>query len=204
MSRPWYIALLVVGIALLTASGIIAVLGGMPAWEQRILTAVNGMNVPGWVAAQLASPISNAMYGMLLLLGVLLLVPKFRLRAWQYMAAAGSAVVATFILEHIVTRARPGGTIQEVVVRASSDGWGFPSTHVAVVTALGLTIWPLVSWPWRVLIVCFIGAEAWSRLFLGVHAPLDVVGGFAVGAIVVAVLHLLPVKIRTFFRLSTT
>ena len=90
----------------------------------------------------------------------------------------------------------------DVVARAMQGGPGFPSGHVAVVTAIGLTVWPLVSWPWRVFILLLIGAEAWARVFLGVHAPLDIVGGIAVAMTVVGVIHLTPAKIRKFFKVS--
>ncbi len=201
-SRRWYIALLVFGAVLLAACCIVAFSGVMPGWEQRIFNIVNGMNAPAWLASQIASPISDAVWGIVILVVILLVVPKFRLRAWQYAVAAGSAYALTFIIEHAINRARPIELGGEIVLRASQSGPGFTSGHVAVLTAIGLTIWPLVSWPWRILMVCFVLAEGWSRVFLGVHAPLDVVGGVAVGAIVVAVIHLLPIKIRTFFKLN--
>lgn len=156
-----------------------------------------------WVTEQVAKPVSNAVWGIVGLVILLLLFPKYRLLAWQYAVAAGSAYVLVYIIEHLVGRARPIGLESyEVVARATQGGPGFPSGHVAVIAALGLTIWPLVSWPWRVLILIFIGAEAWSRIFLGVHAPLDVVGGMAAAMVVVAIIHLTPAKIRKFFRIS--
>ena len=98
-----------------------------------------------------------------------------------------------YILEHLVDRARPLGLASyEVIVRAVQGGPGFPSGHVAVLTALGLTLWPMVAWPWRIFIVALITTEAWARIFLGVHAPLDVLGGLAIGMGVVATIHLLP------------
>lgn len=197
-----YVALLIVGLLLLGGSAVLALPGTMSGPEQQVFSFINGAHLPAWVSEQIAKPISNAVWGMIGLLAVLLLVPKFRLRAWRYSVAGGAAYVTNFLIEHLVGRARPDGLPYEVVLRASQSGPGFPSGHVAVLTALGLTIWPFVSWPWRILIVLLIGAEAWSRVFLGVHAPLDVVGGVAVGMIVVATIRLLPTSIRTFFKLG--
>lgn len=201
--RPWYIALLVVGVVLLGASTTLALTGALAGWEQRAFEVVNHVSLPSWVTDQLAKPVSNAVWGMVFLVVALVAVPKYRLLAWQYAVAAGSAYVAVFILEHLVDRARPAGLAgYEVLMRATQGGPGFPSGHVAVLTALGLTIWPFVSWPWRLLILVLVGAEAWSRVFLGVHAPLDIVGGAAVAMVVVAVIHLAPAKIRRPFRIS--
>ena len=197
-----YIILLVTGFVLLAASAGLALPGKMSTTEQHIFNLINGVTLPGWVTSQLAKPISNAVYGMVGLVGLLLILPKYRLLAWQYALAVGASYTGAFIVERLVDRARPAGMTYEVMLRAVQGGPGFPSGHVAVITALGLTIWPMVAWPWRVLIVLFIAAEAWSRLFLGVHAPLDVVGGVAVAMTAVGFIHLLPVKIRKIFKIA--
>lgn len=201
--HPWYIALLIAGLVLVGASAALAVLGSLSGLEQHVFRVVNHVQAPGWVTGQLAKPLSNAVYGMVGLVVLLLLWPKFRLRSWQYVVAGGSAYVLSEIIARLVDRARPMGLDGfDAVVRANQGGLGFPSSHVATITALGLTAWPYLSWPWRLLVVTLIVAEGWSRVFLGVHAPLDVIGGLGVGMTAVAVIHLTPAKIRKFFKIN--
>ena len=201
--RPWYVALLVAGVLLLVASTVLALLGTFDDLEQKAFAVINHANLPAWAANQVAKPVSNAVWGMGFLVLALLAVPKFRRLAWQYVVAAVATYTVVFGIEHLVDRARPADLASyEPILRAMQGGPGFPSGHVAVLTALCLTVWPFVSWPWRVFMVVLVGVEAWARIFLGLHAPLDIVGGVAVAMAVVAVIHLLPAKIRKFFRLS--
>ena len=200
--RPWYIALAIAGAVLLGASATLAMLGTLDGLERQLFNFINHVDLPAWVTSQVAKPLSNAVWGMVVLVAVLLLVPKYRLIAWQYAVAAGGTRALVLAFEFIVDRARPGGLYDDVVLRASQGGVGFPSGHVSVLAALALTMWPFVSWPWRILIVVMIGAEAWSRIFLGLHLPLDVVGGLGAAMLVVGLIHLTPTKIRKFFRIA--
>lgn len=202
LARWLYIALLAVGVVVLGLSAAFALQHTVPGWEVHGFTVVNHLHWPRWVGEQVAKPLSNAVWGMLGLIVIFLFIPKFRWRAWQYGVAAGSAYVTVFVIEHLIDRARPALLVPGAILRGMQDGPGFPSGHVAVLTALCLTIWAFVSWPWRVLLVLLVGAEAWARIYLGVHMPLDVVGGAAVAGIVVAVLHLAPEKLRKLFYLA--
>lgn len=74
---------------------------------------------------------------------------------------------------------------------AGALGPGFPSGHAQS----SLTFWGLAAaltrrrW-FTVVAVVLIALIAFSRVYLGVHVPLDVVGGLALGGAMVAVAHL--------------
>ncbi len=199
--RACYISLLVFGVVLLGASAWFAHTRTMPGWEQTLFYKVNDMHLPH-IVTTLAKQLSNAVWGLVGLIGLALLIPRFRLRAWQYAVAVGSAFVVEYGLEQIIDRPRPVGILHHLTLRAQQSGPGFPSGHETALAALVLTMWFFVAWPWRILLVLLLIAEGWARVFLGVHGPLDIVGGVAVSSIVVGVLHLAPVKWRRFFKLA--
>lgn len=60
-------------------------------------------------------------------------------------------------------------------------GPGFPSGHVALATALALTAGHYLPRKYHWLIASLVIAVALSRVYLGIHAPLDLIGGFAIG-----------------------
>ena len=78
-------------------------------------------------------------------------------------------------------RARPGELLDNVMVLDYIQGPGFPSGHVALATALALTIGHYVTKKNYWLPALWIVGVALSRMYLGVHVPLDIVGGFAIG-----------------------
>lgn len=65
-------------------------------------------------------------------------------------------------------------------------GPGFPSGHTALATAMALVICRYLPRKWRWVVPVWIIGVGLSRLYLGVHAPLDILGGFAIGWIAYA------------------
>jgi undecaprenyl-diphosphatase len=78
-----------------------------------------------------------------------------------------------------------------VVIRgAEAHGRGFVSGHAAVVTALLAVAWPALGRRGRIAGTAVVAAVSWSRVYVGAHLPLDVVGGAALGLAVAGVVRL--------------
>jgi undecaprenyl-diphosphatase len=78
-------------------------------------------------------------------------------------------------------RTRPNELLVEVVNRDYFRGPGFPSGHAALATAMAFVVGHYLPKKYHWLVPVWIIGVALSRIYLGIHAPLDIVGGFAIG-----------------------
>ena len=108
------------------------------------------------------------------------------LRRWRLAGGLLLAGTATYLLakvvKGIVTRGRPDGLLDDVVLRgAAAVGRGFISGHAATLTALAAVAWPWLGPRARIALVAVVTVVCLTRVYVGAHLPLDVVGGAALG-----------------------
>ena len=180
--------------------------------DTEILLAINGWHAP-W-ADQLMWVISaKATWIPLYLLLVGLLVWRYRQPAMTHVkwlqkvpacvvmiVAIGLAVgvadfIASGILKEFVARPRPTRVpelegVLHLVNGYKSGRYGFVSSHAANTMAVAL----LFSLIWRnkiatVGLMLWVAANCYSRMYLGVHYPLDIMGGLVVGALVALTMY---------------
>ena len=118
-------------------------------------------------------------------------VPACVVMILTIVAAVGLAdFIASGILKDWVARPRPSRVpelegVLHLVNGYKSGRYGFVSSHAANTMACGL----LFSLIWRkkittISLMLWVAANCYSRMYLGVHYPLDILGGLIVGALV--------------------
>lgn len=176
------VACALVWLPALVASARRARVGGVAANEARVFHTVNDapdwLEPPVWVVMQagslgavVAAAASQARRG--------------RRRSAVWTGAVGTAVWAGVkVVKPLVGRGRPEDELDDVTVRgARQTGLGYPSGHAAV--AMTLACAQVCDRHPSAAGAAIVGAGVVgaTRMYVGAHLPLDVVGGLAIGAI---------------------
>jgi undecaprenyl-diphosphatase len=122
-------------------------------------------------------------------------------------AAVGlSDFIASGILKDLVARPRPTRVpelegVLHLVNGYKSGQYGFVSSHAANTMACGL----LFSLIWRkkiatVGMMLWVAVNCYSRMYLGVHYPSDILGGLIVGALMAVVAYQVLLKLGVLSR----
>jgi undecaprenyl-diphosphatase len=197
---------LVISLILLTGSAVVAHKHQLTGWQARVFYDIDNLNLShGFTtAAKIITEGLGAAYPIAACVIIPALFKKYRV-AWRFLVTAGGAFVLAYIVKKLVNEPRPIVMLKgHLHQRVIETGPGFPSGHEAAATALALTLWFILPARWRFISIIWISVVAWSRLYLGVHTPMDIVGGFACGLLVVCVVRLLPKAIAKPLRLDET
>lgn len=105
--------------------------------------------------------------------------------ALTVVAAGALSWLASDLAKELVERPRPGGFAADVVVSDHTTGFGWPSTHTAI-AAGSLSAAALGSRRSLLPAILVAGVVGVARMAVGVHLPLDVIGGLALGVAIAA------------------
>lgn len=110
--------------------------------------------------------------------------PQALMQLWRLLVGAAIAFVLTAGLKLALDFPRPAAVLATSAIHlleAGDQEYSLPSGHAAYSALLAATLWPLVGLPGRFVLLLFLLAIGFSRIWLGAHFPADVAVGYLVG-----------------------
>ena len=90
-------------------------------------------------------------------------------------------LITNLLIKNAVARPRPFDTYTQIIpLITRPKDYSFPSGHTCASFAVALVCLRMLPGKWGILPVVLAGMIAFSRLYLGVHYPGDVLAGFLV------------------------
>jgi membrane-associated phospholipid phosphatase len=171
--------------AVLFGASALLVKAGATSGDARLFRTLN--EVPP-AAASVLTPLSRLFLPVGIIAVVLLTVIYVLVRNQSVLpvaaavVAAGAAWVLANVAKVIADRPRPYLVMADAVLRQNpAHGTSFPSSHTAVTLAVAIALVPFLARPMAAAGIAYAMLVGWSRVYLGVHYPLDVLAGAGIG-----------------------
>jgi undecaprenyl-diphosphatase len=160
---------------------------GTLGWDESLFRLLN--DVPA-AAASVLTPLSRLFLpaGIITVVALTVVYILARNRSILPVVAGAAAGGLGWLLAHaakaIADRPRPYQVMADAVLRQQpAHGTSFPSSHTAVTLAVALALVPFMARPLAATGIGYAVLTGWSRIYLGVHYPLDILGGAGIGAV---------------------
>lgn len=150
-----------------------------------------------WIQNHLRNPILDPIMQFITSLGdggilwiivtaVLLIIPKTRKTGILCLISLGFTVlVNNIILKNLVNRTRPYEAIPDLILITKNPGdASFPSGHTAASFSVAVVMLMTMKKRYGIPAIVLASLIALSRLYVGVHYPSDVLGGFVVATLI--------------------
>ena len=167
--------------------------------EIHILDMIQNLRTPiGDVVVPLITRLGDAGIIWIILTVLLLIIPKTRKTGVIMMAALlVDVLLCNVFIKNLVARTRPYEVIDglKLLIEKQSD-YSFPSGHTGSSFASAIVLWKELPRKYGVMALIVAVLIAYSRLYVGVHYPSDVLAGVVIGTVLALVSVWLVKKIQ--------
>ena len=180
--------------------------------DTQVLLFVNGHNSPFWDSVMWQ--ISGKYLWLPLYLGLLAyIIYKYQKQSWIILISIALVIlmsdqIASHLIKNLAERLRPTHNLAikdliHVVNGYTGGKYGFVSSHASNTFGLAIFLTLLFKKKWfGYCIMLWAAIVSFSRIYLGVHYPGDILGGAIVGLFSGIFVFGLLVKISKYFNLK--
>jgi undecaprenyl-diphosphatase len=161
-------------------------------WDKELLIALNGFHAP-WLDPVVLLMTHTLFWSPLYAFLIFLLFRNFKGQAWFLLIGVAltlllSDQLTSELIKPWFARLRPShdaslAGLLHLVDGYRADLYGFSSGHAANTFGLAVFIWFTFRsiYKWMALIFIWAGFMTYTRIYLGVHFPGDILAGIALG-----------------------
>ena len=181
--------------------------------DKKIFLFINSLHAP-WLDPAMLYLTQTFVWIPLYAILLFLIIKKFRNDSWApligiFIAILLSDQITSGLMKPLFERLRPSrdpeleGLVH--IVNGYKGGlYGFASSHAANTFACALFFWTLLkeNYKWIGVLFIWAGFMSYSRIYLGVHFPGDIMAGFVVGTLCAWLGFRLYMWLRRFMKNS--
>lgn len=184
-----YAAVLIVLIAAFTLATVQASRQAVMEWERYLFMKAYSLPLELFPVMLVVSQLGSS-WMILVSSAIASMRRKYAVGA-MILLTGGLAYVLTASVKWFVQRPRPLELVAGIEQRdVLTIGSGYPSMYAAVSMVLALILWKYAPKRYRGVVIAGAAAVGISRLYLGANLPLDLIGGWLIGAAVWSVVRL--------------
>jgi len=162
-------------------------MGTLQQMDGELLISIQSVFIHGWLTPvmKFITSLGNSGIIWIALTVIMLLIKRTRpVGVMMMFALLGALLVDNIILKNLVARTRPYDAVEGVrlLIERQND-YSFPSGHTGSSFAAAVVMFRELPRKWGVSALVLAFLIAFSRLYVGVHYPTDVLAGLVIGTV---------------------